>query len=203
MKYIVAEKQQMSQVYSADGKVVPVTILKADPMTVTQIRTAETDGYSAVVLGGGIQLPQRIAKAQLGAWKDLGNFKYVYEFRPKTGGVTANVGDKVSVEAFAEGDAITVTATSKGKGFQGGVKRYGFAGGDRSHGNAHAEREVGSIGATGPQRVFKGKRMPGRMGSDTITVKGLKVVAVDAVNNLILVSGAVPGHRGTRVEIKG
>lgn len=203
MKYIVAEKQQMSQVYSTDGKVVPVTILKADPMTVTQIRTAEVDGYSAAVIGGGVQLEKRIAKAQLGAWKGLGNFRYVYEFRPKVGVVDAKVGDKISVEAFTAGDAITVTATSKGKGFQGGVKRYGFAGGDRSHGNAHAEREVGSIGATGPQRVFKGKRMPGRMGSDTVTVKGLKVVAVDAVNNLILVTGAVPGHRGTRVEIKG
>ena len=114
-----------------------------------------------------------------------------------------NVGDKIDISVFEEGDNITVSGVSKGKGFQGAVKRHGFHGGRRSHGQKHSEREVGSIGATGPQRVFKGTRMGGRMGSDRVTVKNLKIVAIDKENNKILISGAVPGRRGTVLEIRG
>lgn len=201
MKYILGTKQQMTQFYTADGKSVAATILAAGPITVTAIKTAEKDGYVAAQIGFGKQLPKRINKAQLGALKDLGTFKELREFRAWDGKLDVKVGDVINADVFAAGDDVVVSGTSKGKGFQGGVKRHGFAGGDRSHGNAHAEREVGSIGAGGMQRVMKGLRMPGRMGSDRVTIKGQKVLAVDATNNLILVSGAVPGRRGSVIEI--
>ncbi len=201
MKYILATKQEMTQFYTADGKSVAATILSASPVTVTALKTIEKDGYVAAQVGFGKQLPKRINKAQLGALKDLGTFRTLREFRPKTGAVDVAVGDTISVDVFTAGDDITVVGTSKGKGFQGGVKRHGFHGGPRTHGQAHSEREVGSIGAGGMPRVMKGLRMPGRMGSDRVSVKGLKVLAVDATNNLLLVSGAIPGRRGSVVEV--
>jgi large subunit ribosomal protein L3 len=201
MKYILATKQEMTQFYTTDGKSVAATILSASPITVTAIKTMEKDGYVAAQVGAGKQLPKRINKAQLGALKDLGTFRTLREFRPKNGVIDVAVGDTVAVDVFSAGDDIVVTGTSKGKGFQGGVKRHGFHGGPRTHGQAHSEREVGSIGAGGMQRVMKGLRMPGRMGSDRVSVKGLKVLAVDATNNLLLVSGAIPGRRGSVVEV--
>ena len=207
MKYLLATKQEMTQYFSEDGKCVAATLLSAGPVTVTALRTPERDGYSAVQLGYGTQLPKRVNKPQLGALKELGVFKYLREYRPKTDSSAAatlaevKVGDKVTADAFAPGDDIVITGTSKGKGFQGVVKRHGFHGGSRTHGQKHSEREPGSIGATGPQKVLKGTRMAGRMGGDTVTIKGLKILAVDATNNLILVSGAIPGRRGTLIEI--
>lgn len=201
MKYILATKQEMTQFYTPDGKVVAATILSAGPITVTAIKNAEKDGYVAAQIGFGKQLSQRINKAQLGALKDLGAFKVLREFRPEDGVLDVAVGDVLKADVFTAGDDIVVSGISKGKGFQGGVKRHGFHGGPRSHGQAHSEREVGSIGAGGMQRVMKGLRMPGRMGSDRTTVKGLKVLAVDTDNNLLLVSGAVPGRRGTLIEV--
>lgn len=192
----------MTQYFSEDGKCIAATLLSAGPVTVTALLTKEKDGYEAVQFGFGTQLPKRVNKAQQGALKELGFFRYMREYRPKSGTIDIKVGDKVTVEAFAPGEDITVTGTSKGKGFQGVVKRHGFHGGSRTHGQKHSEREPGSIGATGPQRVLPGTRMAGRMGSDTITVKGLKVLAIDATNNLLLVSGAIPGRRGTLIEIK-
>lgn len=192
----------MTQYFSEDGKCTAATLLAAGPITVTALRTKERDGYEAVQVGYGTQLPKRVNKAQIGALKELGVFRYMREYRPKAPETDVKVGDKVTVEAFAAGDDVTVTGVSKGKGFQGVVKRHGFHGGDRTHGQKHSEREPGSIGATGPQRVIPGTRMAGRMGSDTVSVKGLKVLAVDATNNLILVSGAIPGRRGTLIEIK-
>ena len=202
MKFLLATKQEMTQYFAEDGKCIAATLLSAGPITVTALRTMERDGYEAVQVGFGTQLPKRVNKAQQGALKELGSFRYLREYRPKSGAVDIKVGDKVTVEAFAPGEDITVTGTSQGKGFQGVVKRHGFHGGPRSHGQKHSEREPGSIGATGPQRVIPGTRMAGRMGSDTITVKGLKVLAVDTTNNLLLVSGAIPGRRGTLIEIK-
>lgn len=204
MKFILATKQEMTQYFSEDGKCVAATLLSAGPVTVTKLLTKEKDGYEAVQLGFGTQLPKRVAKPQQGALKELGSFKFIREYRPKLG-VEADikVGDKVTVEAFAAGDAVEISGISKGKGFQGVVKRHGFRGGQRTHGQKHSEREPGSIGATGPQRVVAGTRMAGRMGSDRVTVKGLKVLAVDTTNNLLLVSGAIPGRRGTLIEIKG
>ncbi len=203
MKYILGTKQQMTQFYTPEGKSVAATVLVAGPITVTALKNAERDGYVAAQVGFGKQLPQRVNKAQIGALKDLGTFKTLREFRPKNGALDVTVGQTITADVFAAGDPVTVSATSKGKGFQGGVKRHGFHGGPRSHGQAHSEREVGSIGAGGMQRVMKGLRMPGRMGSDKVTVKGLTILAVDPVNNLLVVSGAVPGRRGTVVEVTG
>jgi large subunit ribosomal protein L3 len=201
MKYILALKQEMTQFYTPEGKVVAATILSAGPITVTAIKNAERDGYVSAQVGFGKQLPKRINKAQLGALKDLGSFKVLREFRPENGVLDVAVGDVLRADVFTAGDDIVVSGISKGKGFQGGVKRHGFHGGPRTHGQAHSERESGSIGAGGMQRVMKGMRMPGRMGSDRTTVKGLKILAVDTDNNLLLVSGAVPGRRGTLIEI--
>lgn len=192
----------MTQYFTPEGRCVAATLLSAGPVTVTALRTKERDGYEAVQFGFGTQLGKRVNKAQIGALKELGAFRYLREYRPKTPATDVKVGDKVTVDAFKEGDDVTVTGVSKGKGFQGVVKRHGFHGGDRTHGQKHSEREPGSIGATGPQRVVPGTRMAGRMGSDTVTVKGLKVLAVDATNNLLLVSGAIPGRRGTLIEVK-
>lgn len=201
MKYLLATKQEMTQFYTENGKIVPATILSTSPMTVTAVKTMEKDGYVAAQVGYGTQLPKRINKAQFGALKDLGAFKVLREFRPENGQLDVTVGQTINADIFTAGEEVTAVGTSKGKGFQGGVKRHGFHGGPRSHGNAHAEREVGSIGAGGMQRVMKGLRMPGRMGSDRTTVKGLKVLAVDTDNNILLVSGAVPGRRGSLIEI--
>ena len=190
----------MSQIFTEDGLAVPVTIVEAPASVVTQIRTEEKDGYSAVQLGFETQKEKNISKAQKGAWKDLGLFKVIREFRVSE--VTHKEGDKIDVSVFEVGDIVNVSGISKGKGFQGAVKRWNFSGGRRTHGNKHHERTVGSIGSTGPARVFKGKKMAGRMGSDRTTVKNLQVVAVDADNNLLMIKGALPGKPGTLLEIR-
>jgi len=191
----------MSQVFDEKGAAVPVTVVNAGPVVVIGIKTEDKDGYSSIQVGYGERKPKNINNAQKGQFKELGNFEKVKEFRIDGG--EFKIGDKIDISVFEEGDNIIVSGTSKGKGFQGAVKRHGFHGGKRSHGQKHSEREVGSIGATGPQRVFKGTRMGGRMGFDRITVKNLKVVAIDKENNKLLISGAVPGRRGTILEIIG
>src|SRR3989338_3861064 len=202
MKYILATKETMTQFFAEDGKCVAATLLTAGPVTVTDVRTKERDGYEAVQVGFGTQLPKRVNKPQQGALRELGAFRFIREFRPKHGGIPeVKVGDKVTVDAFAAGDDISVTGTSKGKGFQGVVKLHGFHGGPRTHGQKHSEREPGSIGSTGQQRVSPGTRMAGRMGSDRITQKNLQVVFVDKENNMMLIKGAIAGKRGTLVEI--
>jgi large subunit ribosomal protein L3 len=197
-KFAIGTKQEMTQIFNEEGRVFPATILKMDPLKVTQVKGDEKDGYNAVQVGGGTQKDKNINKAQ----KTIGTFKYLKEFRLNKV-AEAKVGDEIDMSVFEKGDVVTVSATSKGKGFQGGVKRYGFKGGRRSHGNKHAERQPGSIGATGPQRVFKGTRMAGRMGSDKVTVKNLKVLDIDKEKGLLYISGAVPGRRGTLVEVRG
>ncbi|MCR4330635.1 MAG: 50S ribosomal protein L3 [Patescibacteria group bacterium] len=201
MKFILGTKEEMSQIFTEDGNALPVTLLSAGPVVVTQIKTDEKDGYEAVQVGYGIKNPRNINKAQKGHFKGLGNFRYVKEFRTAPGEM--KVGDSFDVSSFEPGDVVEVSGVSKGKGFQGVVKRHGFHGGPRTHGQKHSEREPGSIGATGPQRVFKGTRMGGRMGADRVTVKRLKVVAIDKENNVMAVSGAIPGRRGTVIEITG
>ena len=198
MKFILGEKQEMTQIFDEEGNVHPVTVISAGPVVVTQVKSNERDGYEATQVGFGTRKAKNINKPQQGHMKDLGDFAVLKEFR---GATDKNVGDKIDVTTFVEGDMVTVSSISKGKGFQGVVKRHGFAGQPRSHGQKHTERAPGSIGATGPQRVFKGMRMPGRMGSDRITTKNLKVVKVDGENNLIFIKGAVAGRRGTLVEI--
>ncbi len=190
----------MTQVFTEDGKVVPVTVVKAGPATVTQIRSEEKDGYSAVQIGFGTKKEKNIAKAQLGAWKDLGTFRFVREFRIDSH--EYQTGDKIDVTIFEVGDIVHVSGTSKGKGNQGVVKRWNFAGGPGSHGQKHSLRAPGSIGSTGPQRVFKGKKMAGRMGGDRVTVKNLEIVAIDPENNLLMIKGAIPGAPGSLLEIR-
>jgi large subunit ribosomal protein L3 len=201
MKFIVGTKTGMTQVFDAEGVCRAATVLKVSPAIVSQVKTVEKDGYDAVQLASGEQKEHRVSKAQKG---HSGNASVAREFRPRIGedekleGIEK--GAALDVSMFEPGDDITVSAISKGKGFQGVVKRHGFKGGRRSHGQKHSEREPGSIGATG-NNVLKGTRMGGRMGNDKITVKGLKILQVNAAENILVVSGAVPGRKGTLVEV--
>ncbi len=191
----------MTQIYDASGKAIPVTAVEVRGNTVVQVRTKETDGYEAVQIGEGTRNPNRIAKPQKGHFKDLGSFASVCEFRVEA--PVFQVGDKIELSQFKLGDSIVVSAISKGKGFQGVVKRHGFHGGPRSHGQKHSEREPGSIGGGLRTHVPVGMRMAGRMGSDRVTVKNLTVAHIDQEDSVMYVSGAIPGHRGTLVEIVG
>jgi large subunit ribosomal protein L3 len=205
MKFILGEKQNMTQIFDEDGKVHPVTLVNAGPMTVVHIKTKKKDGYGAVQYGYGARNEKNVSKAVLGHTKAQGIFRYLREERLKGDTeASVNLGDVINVSAFAVGDKVEVSGLSKGKGFQGVVKRHGFKGGPRSHGQKHSEREPGSIGGGGRAggRVAKGMRMAGRMGADRITVKNLKVIAIDAEKNQIFVEGAVPGRRGTLIELK-
>jgi large subunit ribosomal protein L3 len=202
MKFILGKKLNMTQVFDKDAIARPATVIDAAPTVVTQIRTVDKDGYSAVQIGAGTQKAHRINKAQKGHFKDLGLFKDVKEFRVE-GEASQKVGDKVDLSQFKEGDVVTVSAISKGKGFQGVVKRHGFGGGPRTHGQKHSEREAGSIGGGLRNKVPKKMRMAGRMGGDRVTVKNLTVLHIDAAANKVYLSGAVPGRRGTLVEIVG
>lgn len=202
MKFLLGTKVNMTQIFDEKGIVHPATVIKTGPMTVTQVKTVEKDGYNAVQIGFGTRAAKNINKALKGHMKE-GNYMHLVEFR--TGDAPAyKVGDTVPVTLVA-GDLVTTSSISKGKGFQGGVKRHGFKGGPRSHGQKHSEREPGSLGGGGRDggRVAKGKRMAGRMGGDVITSKGLTVVGVNAEANEIYIRGAVAGRRRTLVEILG
>ena len=202
MKFILGIKEKMTQVFDKEGVVYPVTVISVDPVVVTQIKNEEKDSYSAVQVAFGKRNKKRINKPLRGHIKDLGDFRYLKEFRLKNGNREYKVGDKIDLSIFEVGDKVVISSISKGKGFQGVVKRHGFHGGPRSHGQKHGEREPGSIGATGPQRVFKGTKMGGRMGSDRVTIKGLKIIQIDKENNQLLVKGAIAGRKGTVVEIR-
>lgn len=200
MKFILGEKIRMSQVFDKEGNVIPVTLIRAFPNIVLQVRTKEGDGYEAIQVGTGTRKEKNIKKPQRGHFKDKGPFRYVKEFRTSD---KKEEGEKVDVTQFAEGDVVKVSGISKAKGFQGVVKRHGFHGAPATHGTKHAHREPGSIGATWPQRVIKGMRMAGRMGGVRVSVRNLKVVEVDQENNMIALRGAVPGRRKTLLEIRG
>ena len=200
----------MTQVFDDKGNVRPVTVLEAGPIVITQIKTKEKDGYHAVQVGFGTKKEKNINKAIKGHVKGLGNFRFIKEFRIEDEKdikalAGMKVGDKIDVSVFKEGDKITVSSISKGKGFQGVVKRHGFKGGPRSHGQKHSEREPGSIsgGTREGGRVPKKMRMAGRTGSDRVTISGLKVIQLDQATNELLVLGAVAGRRGTLIEIVG
>lgn len=201
MKFILGRKLHMTQIFDTEGVVHAATLVEASPVVVTQVKTPENDGYSAVQVASGSKNPARITKAIKGHLKDLGAFASLREFRTSIDGY--KVGDKIDLTKFAPGDVIEVSALSKGKGFQGVVKRHGFGGGPRTHGQKHSEREPGSIGGGLRNKVPKKMRMAGRMGGDRITVKNLKVLLVDAATNTLYISGAIPGRRGTLVEIIG
>lgn len=201
MKFILGKKVNMTQVFDSAGNVQPVTVIKAEGV-ITQVKTKETDGYSSVQIGFGTKKEKNVSKSVRGHTKDLGFFQVIREFVVADAGA-AKKGDKIGVDSFKEGDTVTVVGTSKGKGFQGVVRRHGFKGGSRTHGQKHSEREPGSIGGGGRAggRVAKGMRMAGRMGGDRVTVKNLKVIQVNPEAGLILIKGAVPGVKGAFVEV--
>jgi large subunit ribosomal protein L3 len=195
MKFILGKKIEMSQIFKEDGTVVPVTLVSVDECNVVQIKTKEKDGYEAVRLGLE-NLPERKIK------KSGTPYRHLKEFR---GDVSSfKQGDNIAAAIFNPGDKVKVSGVSKGKGFQGGVKRWGFSGKlSSTHGNKHEHRTLGSTGCSIPARVIKGRKMPGRTGSERISVKNLEVVKVDSKNNIIALKGAVPGRRGTLLEIRG
>ena len=203
MKVIIGTKIGMTQIIGEDGNVTPITVLQAGPATVTQVKTIESDGYNAVQLGFGEG--KNLSKSVSGHGKKAGeNIKpsVLKEFR--TADVPEyKIGDTLTVESFELGDKVTVTGTSKGKGFAGTVKRWNFIESRNTHGFKGNIRRVGSIGSMYPQKVWKGKKMPGRMGHDQVTVKNLVVAYIDKENNLIGVKGAVPGPNKGIVTVEG
>jgi large subunit ribosomal protein L3 len=201
VKYILATKEHMTQVFDEEGRVHPATVLAAGPNTVTQVKTDEKDGYKAVQLGFGEKKEKRVNKAQ----RPKGLFRYFREYRPKDGeDLSVEQGAVITVdEAFEVGDKVAVAGISKAKGFQGVVKRHGFHGGPRTHGQKHNERSPGSIGGGLRTRVPKGMRMAGRMGGRRVSVKNLTVVGIDKEKNQLIVRGAIPGRKGTLIEVRG
>ena len=203
-KAIIGKKIGMTQIFDADGKVIPVTVIEAGPCTVVQKKTEEKDGYNAVQLGYGDVAERKLTKPELGHLKKAGDArkKTLKEFKLADCDAL-NVGDEVKVDVFAEGDRVDVTGISKGHGYQGVIKRWGAQRTPMSHGGGPVHRHAGSNGAASdPSKVFKGKKMPGQMGNKKITVQNLEIVRVDAENNLLLVKGSVPGPKKCLVTIK-
>jgi len=199
-KFMLGTKERMTQVFDEKGVVHAATIVSAGPLTVTQVKEKEKDGYEAVQVGFGAKKESRVNKAQ-----SAKPFRYVREFVLGAQSPKLEPAQTIDVSVFAPGDVVEVSAISKGKGFQGVVKRHGFHGGPRSHGQKNKERAPGSIGGGGRAggRVVKGMRMAGRMGGDRVTVKNLTVLQIDAATNTLVISGAIPGRPGTLVEIRG
>ena len=192
MKFILGIKLDMGQIFDEKGRILPVTWIEAGPCRVTQIKKTETDGYQACQIGF-IKKTKKIKKVEKGK-----EYRYLREF--KNGG-DLKIGDEVDISVFQEGDKVKVSGISKGKGFQGAVKRWGFSGRNATHGVKHEHRTLGSVGTSFPERVIKGRKMPGRMGSERTTVKNLKIVKIDKENNLLAIKGAVAGRRGALLEI--
>jgi large subunit ribosomal protein L3 len=197
---VFGRKKHMTQAFRDDGTLVSVTVIEVEPNLITAVRTADEDGYDAVQVGFGAARASRVKKPHAGVFArlDVPPRRHLKELR----GVSGEVGETIGVEAFEVGERVHVSATSKGRGFQGTVKRHGFGRGPVSHGS-HNIRQPGSVGASAdPSRIFKGQRMPGQMGNETATVRNLEVVAVDAENNELWVRGGVPGGRGAVVKIR-
>jgi len=197
---ILAKKLGMTQIYQDTGKVVPVSVLRAGPCVVSQVKTTDKDGYDAIQLAFGVLRESLLDKAQLGHLKKakIGPHRTISEFR----GMAGEVGQEFKADLFNVGDKIRVVGITKGKGFQGSMKRHGFHGGPAAHGSKF-HRAPGSLGAnTFPAEVWRGKKMPGRAGGLRITVRNLRIIAVDAENNLLFVKGAVPGARTSRVRVE-
>lgn len=208
MKYTLGKKKRMTQVFDETGTAHPATPVVVEPLAVVRVKTTETDGYPAYQLGYGSRSEKNTPKPQQieAAKREDGTyFRVLREFRLDSDkDVSLSAGDTIELDSFAVGDKVNVSGITKGKGFQGVVKRYGFSGGRRTHGGQRsAERGPGSIGATGPSHVFKGTRMAGRMGGDKTTVQNLEIVHIDADENLVYIRGGLPGPTGGMVEING
>jgi len=191
MKFIIGKKIEMTQKYDSKGNTVPLTVIEAGPCIITQIKDEKKDGYNAIQIGYGSK--KRINKPLTGHLKGRGNFEFLREFREM--GDSYKAGDTITVDTFDARDTVKVTGTSKGKGFQGVVKRHNFKGMPKSHGTKDQLRMPGSVGATGPAHVFKGQRMPGHTGNERVTISGLEIFEVDKEKNLLYIKGAVPGAR--------
>ena len=205
LKGLIGKKIGMTQIFDENGAAIPVTVIEAGPCYITQVRTVDSDGYSAVQMGFGEVKPKRLTGGQLGHLKrnnlSLPPLRFLREFRVKT--VEVNEGDKLSVDVFVVGDRVDIVGSSKGRGFAGAVKRYHFRGGPKTHGQSDRHRAPGSRGSgTTPGRTYKGARGPGHMGDERVTAQNLKVVLLDPDRNLIGVRGSVPGSRGGLVLIK-
>ncbi|UTW05700.1 50S ribosomal protein L3 (plasmid) [Amphritea atlantica] len=201
---LIGRKAGMTRVFTEDGVSVPVTVIEVEPNRVTQVKSEETDGYSAVQVTVGTRRASRVTKAAAGhfAKAETEAGRGLWEFR-LSGDEEVNVGDQLTVERFEAGQKIDVTGQSKGKGFQGGIKRWNFSMQDATHGNSLSHRAPGSIGqCQTPGRVWKGKKMAGHMGAERVTVQSLEIVRIDAERNLLLVKGAVPGATGGDVIVK-
>ncbi len=198
MRFLLGKKLEMSQMFDEKGNITPVTLIEAGPCVVIQKKTKSKEGYDALQVGFiKIEKKSKIKKTMKGK-----EYKYIKEQRTDNN-EQYKVGEEINVSTFKEGDKVTVVGISKGKGFQGGVKKHGFSGRNSSHGMKHEARTIGSTGQRFPQHVIKGRKMPGRMGYERVTVKNLKIAKIDKENNLIVVKGAIPGHRGTLLEIRG
>ena len=202
MKAILGKKIGMTQMFTAEGKAIPVTVIQAGPCPVIQTKTTDTDGYEAIQIGFDEIKEVRANKPQKGHFAKAGAkvTRYLREFRVDNAS-EYQLGQEIKVDVFAAGDAVDVTGISKGKGFQGPIKRHGQSRGPETHGSKY-HRRTGSVGALGPNRVFIGHHLPGRMGGEKITVQNLEVVKIDLENNLILVKGSVPGAKKSMVTIK-
>jgi large subunit ribosomal protein L3 len=202
---LVGRKSGMTRVFTEDGASVPVTVVEVSPNRVTQIKELETDGYRAIQVTAGNRKASKVSKSEAGHFAKAGVEAGVSlsEFRLETADEAPEVGSELTVERFEAGQIVDVTGKSKGKGFQGGVKRWNFAMQDASHGNSISHRAPGSIGqCQTPGRVFKGKKMAGHMGAEQVTTQGLEIVRVDAERNLLLIKGAVPGAPGGDVVVR-
>jgi len=198
MKYILGQKIGMSQLFDKDGKMIPVTLVLAGPCYVLQKKTKDKEGYEALQVGfGKIEKKSKIKKTMKGK-----EYKYIREFRIQNSEFRIPDENEINVSVFVEGEKVKVSGMSKGKGFQGGVKKHGFSGRNATHGVKHEHRTIGSTGCRFPQHVMKGRKMPGRMGYDRISVKGLKIEKIDKENNLLIIRGAVPGNKGGLLEIR-
>jgi len=195
MRFILGKKIKMSQIFDKEGNVIPVTMVEAGPCFVCQLKTKDKDGYEAVQVGFEKLKEKKITKS-----KRKKPFRYLREFKDEVSGY--QLGQEINVSIFKEGDIVSVSGISKGKGFAGVVKRWGFAGRPKTHGTKHEEREMGSAGASTPHRVIKGKKMPGRAGGKRITIKNLEIVKIEPEKNLVYIKGAVPGSPGTLLEIR-
>jgi large subunit ribosomal protein L3 len=201
MKFIIGRKIDMTQIWKGEN-VVPATRVQAGPCVIAQVKTEDKDGYASIQLGYGARKQKNISKPQIGHLKGLGNVRCLREFRIDEK-LELKKGDIIDVGTFESGDKVKITGTSKGKGFQGVVKRHGFSGTKKTHGNKDQLRMPGSIGAKGPAHVFKGTKMGGRMGGDRVSVNGLEILDIDMENNILLIKGALPGARNGLLLISG
>jgi large subunit ribosomal protein L3 len=203
MSGLIGKKIGMTSIFNNEGKQIACTVVEAGPCVVTQVKTVGKDGYAAVQIAYGEAKEKNTTSALKGIFKNANTTpkRKLVEFKGFENEM--KVGEIISADLFSEGEYVDVVGTSKGKGFQGGVKKHGFHGRRATHGVKHEHRTIGSVGTRFPQHVMKGKKMPGRMGADRVSVKGLKIMKIEPENNLLVIKGAVPGNKGAMLEIRG